>query len=631
MTNPRTPLEQENDRLAALRRTTLLQEMPDPVFDRIVELASRLLGTSIGCVTIVDARHLWFKASTRGSQYRVEREHAFCAHTIAGNDVLVVPDLKRDARFADNPFVTDEPFVRFYAGAPLASEGYNVGALCVLDTVARSDFGERERTILRQLADFLENWLQAANHPLFRDPTTGIYTRQRMLSVLKHELAQSSVCPNMHVRLIGIVDISVPKQMHELTQVMGHEQTERFIVECIDRLSDKIGANRELYRIGLYRFGFFMTEQVGIGIQRKLDALVQSLHEPFDSQVGLLLQPSAKLGVTILREHDNDNAEEILRQASVAADDAWDHSRRWTFYKPQSDASRQRKLQLLTELPAALTSNDQLYLLFQPQIDLATQACVGVEALLRWQHPTLGFVSPIELIDAAEKTALIQPLTNWVLDAAIAQGVRWRAEGLNLRVAVNLSAHDLADDRIVERVSQRLRDHDLPGENLELEFTESTLISDLDASLPKLRQLHMLGVSTAIDDFGTGYCNLSYLQKLSASKIKIDRRFVQDIERNPRGQTLTRAIINLAHDLGYELIAEGIENESTLALMADWGCEQAQGYLFSRPLTPEHLNRWIANGGAARVLARRVAERDDAQALYAKRVSQPGHDVDDER
>lgn len=611
MTNPRHQIDHETERLAALRRSTLLHEADDPIFDQVSELATRLLDSPIGCVTVVDAQYQWFKASTRGSGFRIEREQSFCTHTIASDDVLVVPDMHCDARFTDNPFVTGEPFVRFYAGAPLVFDGKNLGSLCVLDTKPRSDFGETEKAVLKELADFLGNWLEALNNPAYRDPSTGICTRQRMLTVLKHELTQPPAPNTMQVRLIGIVDITVPKQMHELTQVMGHEQTERFIVECIDRLSDKIGAGRELYRLGLYRFGFFMTEQVGIGIQRKLDALVHSLHEPFDSRVGLLLQPSAKLGVTILREHDNDSAEEILRQASVAADDAWEHSRRWTFYKQQSDASRQRKLQLLTELPAALTSNDQLYLLFQPQVDLATHTCGSVEALLRWQHPTLGFVSPIELIDAAERTALIQPLTNWVLDAAIAQCATWRKAGLNLRVAVNLSAYDLADDNIVGRVSQRLRTHDLPGENLELEFTESTLIRDLDATLPKLRQLHMLGVSTAIDDFGTGYCNLSYLQKLSASKIKIDRRFVQNLERDPRSQTLTRAIVNLAHDLGYELVAEGIENENTLALMSNWGCEQAQGYLFSRPLTPEHLTTWIKNGGASQALARHVADRPD--------------------
>jgi EAL domain-containing protein (putative c-di-GMP-specific phosphodiesterase class I) len=214
----------------------------------------------------------------------------------------------------------------------------------------------------------------------------------------------------------------------------------------------------------------------------------------------------------------------------------------------------------------------------------------------------------VELVEAAEKTALIQRLTDWVLDAAMSQCARWRNMGLDLRVAVNLSAHDLADDHIVERVAQRLRRHDLPGENLELEFTESTLIDDLDASLPKLRHLHMLGVSTAIDDFGTGYCNLSYLQKLNASRVKIDRRFVQNLEFDTRGQTLTRAIVNLAHDLGYELVAEGIENRTTLAMMSQWGCEQAQGFLFSRPLAPDDLATWIADNGVQQVLARQVAD-----------------------
>lgn len=611
MTHSRDEHDLESERLAALCRTTLFREAKDPIFDQLSELATRLLDMPHGYVSVVDANHLWLKASTPASDYCVARENSFCTYTIAGNNTHVVTDMCRDPRFADNAAVTGPPFVRFYAGAPLSFDGYNLGALCVMDTKPRPEFGEREIAILEELADFLKHWLKASNNPIYRDPTTGVFTRQRMLSVLTRQLEQPPAPNKTQMRLVGVVDISVPKQMHELTQVMGHEQTERFIVECIDRLSEKIGPEQELYRIGLYRFSFFISEQIGIGvgIQRKLDALVQSLHEPFDSSVGLLLQPSAKLGVTILRENESASAEEILRQATVAADDAWEHKRGWTFYKPQSDAKRQRKLELLTELPAALNSNDQLYLLFQPQIDLASRVCVGVEALLRWQHPKLGFVSPVELIDAAEKTALIQPLTNWVLNAAIAQCARWRAQGLNLRVAVNLSAYDLADDAIIERVSSRLSQHELPGENLELEFTESTLIRDLDASLPKLRQLHMLGVSTAIDDFGTGYCNLSYLQKLNASKIKIDRGFVQNIERDTRGQTLTRAIINLAHDLGYELVAEGIENEATLALVSDWGCEQAQGYLFSRPLTPEHLSDWIANGGAARILARHVADR----------------------
>lgn len=609
MTDSRPQSEHESERLAALDRTPWFQDAYEPMFGQVTELARELLGTTHACVTLVGEHYQWFKSSTRNADYSVPREHSFCSHTVAGGEAFVVSDTHDDPLFARNPFVTGTPFIRFYAGVPLTFDGYNVGALCVLDSAPRPDIGEREIALLKQLAAFLQRCLPQANKPSHRDPSTGIFTRQRMLNVLEQELAQPPTDGTLQMRLIGIVDIAVPKQMHELTLVMGHDQTERFIVECVDRLSNRIGSSRELYRIGMYRFGFFMKEPLGMGVQRRLDALVASLQAPFDSRVGLLLQPSVKLGVTMLREQGSASAEELLRQASVAADDAWQHCRCWTFYKPDSDAARQRKLQLLTELPAALASQEQLYLVFQPQVDLRTRSCVSVEALLRWQHPMLGFVSPVELIEAAEKTALIQRLTDWVLDAAMAQCAQWREMGLDLRVAVNLSAYDLADDHIVERVAQRLRRHDLPGENLELEFTESTLIDDLDASLPKLRHLHMLGVSTAIDDFGTGYCNLSYLQKLNASRVKIDRRFVQNLEYDTRGQTLTRAIVNLAHDLGYELVAEGIENQTTLALMSQWGCEQAQGYLFSRPLAPDELVAWIGEDSVSRILTLQVADQ----------------------
>jgi EAL domain-containing protein (putative c-di-GMP-specific phosphodiesterase class I)/GGDEF domain-containing protein len=607
----------ESERLEALRRSNLLYAPKDAVFDRISQLASKLLGMPLASVTLIDEKEQWFKSFVGSNLERIPRENSFCRHTIRYDHVTVVPDTTRDPRFADNPFVVGEPGIRFYAGAPIKTpEGHHLGTLCVLDTRLRPDFQDSEVETLGELADLISSWIKMRESAGYLDATTGIFTRQRMLETLEAELRNPTARAYAEVRLVGIVDIAMPKQMHDLTQVMGYSQTEQFIVECINRLSSKIGLTQDLYRIGLYRFGFFMNENAGAGIQRKLDALIKTLHEPFDSGVGLLLAPSAKLGVTMVAEHSTASAEDILRQASVAADDAWESSRGWTFYKPHSDAVRQRKLQLLTELPGALTATDQLYLVYQPKIDLATNACLGVEALLRWQHPTLGFVSPIELIEAAEKTALMRPLTNWVLDAAIAQCAQWRKDGLSLQVAVNLSAYDLSDDEMVSRVSERLVKHDLPGEHLELEFTESTLIRDLDAVLPKLQQLHVLGVSTAIDDFGTGYCNLSYLQKLDVSKIKIDRRFVQTLEDDPRGQTLTRAIVNLAHDLDYQIVAEGIENDATLSLLMAWGCEQAQGYLFSRPLAPDALFDWVHAGGSHHAGASKQAGPENADVCF---------------
>jgi EAL domain-containing protein (putative c-di-GMP-specific phosphodiesterase class I)/GGDEF domain-containing protein len=600
MTSEATPAEPyEAERLEALRSTNLLSSANDPVFDRLTQLAARLLDMPLASISLVDDSVVWLKSAVGFSTHRFPRSQTFCAHAVRRDEIMLVADATLDPRFASNPFVVEPPHIRFYAGAPLkTAKGHRLGTLCVLDTRPRPDFQARELAILSELADLVSAWIKMRESAGYLDAATGIFTRGRMLEVLADELRRPISHQDNRVRLVGIVDITVPKQMHDLVQVMGHDRVDQFIVECINRLSRKIGIGEDLYRIGLFRFGFLMTASAGSNIHFRLDALVKTLHEPFDSGLGLLLAPSAKLGVTMLTNDGGATAENVFRQASVAADDAWESSRSWTFFKPQSDAARQRKLALLTELPGALIAEDQLYLAYQPQIELATRECVGVEALLRWQHPQLGQVSPIELIDAAEKTTLMGSITDWVLDAAIAQCAQWHAAGLSLRVAVNLSAHDLSDVNIVTRVAERLERHGLAGANLELEFTESTLIRDIDAVLPKLRQLHELGVTTAIDDFGTGYCNLSYLQKLDASRIKVDRSFVQTLEDNPRGQTLTRAIINLAHELDHQIVAEGIENHNTLAMVTEWGCEQAQGYLFSRPVSSDALVEWIAAGGA---------------------------------
>ncbi|MES1930794.1 putative diguanylate cyclase/phosphodiesterase (GGDEF and EAL domains) [Salinisphaera dokdonensis CL-ES53] len=590
----------EDERLEALRRSDLLNLPRDAIFDRISQLAARLLDMPIASVTLIDESKQWFKSAVGVDIEQVPRDASFCTHAIHADVDTVAHDTTQDARFATNPFVAGEPHVRFYAGAPLRSaEGYSLGTLCVLDTKPRHDFQDAELKTLHELADILSSWIKLRDSAGYLDASTGVFTRRRMIEQIARELKQADKQPSAAVRLVGIADVALPKQMHDLSQVMGHEQTEKFVIECIDRLSSAIGIEHDLYRIGLYRFGFFLSGSIGAGVQRKLNALVKKLHEPFDSGVGVLLAPSATLGVTAITARSSETAEEVLRQASVAADDAWGSSRYWAFYEPQSDALRARKLRLLTDLPDALAGSEQLYLVYQPKIDLATGACVGVEALLRWEHPTLGPVSPIELIDAAEKTALMRPLTNWVIDAALSQRIAWQEQGLTLQIAVNLSAYDLADDNIVNRVCQGLEKHGLPGESLELEFTESTLIRDLDAVIPKLEQLHAFGVSTAIDDFGTGYCNLSYLLKLNVSKIKIDRRFVQALEEHSRGKTLIRAIIRLAQDLDYRIVVEGVENESTVGQLIEWGCEQAQGYLFSKPLRADALSAWVAARGVA--------------------------------
>lgn len=592
----------EAERVDALHRLDLIHAPLDPALDRATDLAARLLEMPVSLITLVDETRQWFKAGVGVEMLGTPRAHSFCAHAIEADDVMVVPDLAADDRFADNLLVVQPPHVRFYAGAPIRTiDGYSLGTLCVMSWEPQPDFGAEQTRILVDLAALVSSWLRMRESAGYLDATTGVFTRQRLLETLGTTLRRSSAAHGLPAPLLGVIDVAMPRQMHDLIQVLGYQHTERFIAECIERLSNAIGQDHPIYRIGLFRFGVLLRAQPDERTRDYLYRLLKTLRQPFDSEIGILLAPDTVMGVARIDAGDDTeiDAGEILRRASAAADDAWESDCCWCYYNPTGEARRQRRVRLLTDLRGALEASDELHLEYQPKVDAASGDCVGVEALLRWQHPELGFVSPAELIDAAEHTALMRPLTDWVLDTALAQIAAWRRRGLTLPVAVNLSAHDIADEAIVERVTTHLRRHQLPGDCLEVEFTESTLIDDLDAAVPRLEQLHAIGVTTAIDDFGTGYCNLAYLQKLNAGKIKIDRRFVQTLDSDERGQVLTRAIVRLAHDLDYRIVAEGVENEATLRLLVDWACDQAQGYLFSRPLIADALHDWVRSGEPA--------------------------------
>ncbi|MES1925586.1 EAL domain-containing protein [Salinisphaera sp. T31B1] len=592
MTIPYTAAD-EAERLDALYRLDLIHGPSDPALDRATTLAARLFDMPISLITLVDRDRQWFKSRVGTTAHGTPRAHSFCLHAIEDNRLLVVPDLTADMRFANNPLVSEPPHIRFYAGAPIRTiDGHIVGTLCVMSDELRPDFGHEQARTLADLAALVSGWLRMRESAGKMDPATGIFTRQRLLERLGTLLRRTrGTGPE---RLLGVVDVALHRQMHELIQVLGHGHAESFIAECIERLAGALGRDQPLYRVGLFRFAVILDEQPGERTAARLSDLVKTLRKPFESDVGVLLAPDTVMGMARIDPGTDraGDAVEILRRASVAADDAWEGEWGWACYEPGRDERRQRKIQLLADLATALRATDQLYLVYQPKIATVDNRCIGVEALLRWQHPRLGFIPPAELIEAAEKTALMRSLTDWVLDTALAQSAAWRRRGLALPVAVNLSAYDIADENMVERIAQRLAFHSLAGDSLEVEFTESMLIHDLDAATRQLKQLHAMGVATAIDDFGTGYCNLSYIQKLDASKIKIDRQFVQTLDTDERGQTLTRAIIRLAHDLGHSVVAEGVENLATLELLVEWGCDQAQGYLFSRPIRADALFDW---------------------------------------
>jgi EAL domain-containing protein (putative c-di-GMP-specific phosphodiesterase class I) len=261
-------------------------------------------------------------------------------------------------------------------------------------------------------------------------------------------------------------------------------------------------------------------------------------------------------------------------------------------YSADQDQYSPDRLALMGELRQAIEQG-QLVLHYQPKVNLRSNLTEGVEALVRWIHPTRGFIRPDQFIALAEHTGLIGPLSVWILNEALRQCRSWLDDEIPLTVAVNLSTRNLQDEALVDIVSTALRDNEVEPSSLDLEITESAIMQDPIRALENLTLLHDMGVRISIDDFGTGYSSLGYLKRLPVDQIKIDRSFVIDMVSNPEDAYIVRTIADLGHNLDLKVVAEGIENQLTWGLLAAMGCDFAQGYHISKPLPAEELTGWL--------------------------------------
>lgn len=582
MKQPALPAN-ERERLSSLHRYRILDTPNEIAFDRITRLASRLLDTPVSLLTLLDKDRQWFKSRVGLEHEGGSREASFCAHAINQHNVMVINDAIVDERFRDNPWVVKDPRIRFYAGAPLrTTEGHALGTLCVIDQKPRHDFSDVQRRNLQDLADLAMTQIEMRQSASHIDPTTGVYSRRKFVEVLNREAEQTR--HDGRQRLVAAVDIALSNRFNEIVRVMGYAYAEDFIQESLRRIEDVLGEGHDLYRIGLLRFGFVISDYAGPFTRTALDRLAEALCEPIRDPQGISLRPMATIGLADLMADYDNPAEHVLRAATLAADSALEAKRPWAFYTPDDDEIRRRRFSMMADLPIALESDDQLYLQYQPQIDLSTGTSDRVEVLLRWRHPTLGEISPAELIEAIEHTGLMSDLTDWVLDRALSQAAAWHRAGIVKGVAVNISATDLADPGLRDRIAAHLRTHGLDGSVLEVEFTESAVIQGIDTVASTLESVRELGVSMAIDDFGTGYCNMMYLQKIPADTIKIDRSFIRDLSPDSRQCRIIEAIVSLAATLGLAVVAEGVENRAVLDLLSQMACDRAQGFHIGAPM-----------------------------------------------
>jgi diguanylate cyclase (GGDEF)-like protein len=431
-----------------------------------------------------------------------------------------------------------------------------------------------------------------------RDPLTGLANRkglERAVADWLHEHAERAEGGAVERRLaLLLLDLDGFKQVND---ALGHRVGDRLLVEVGKRLAAAAagsGADNLVGRLGGDEFAVVVPHLRDTADARRCAAEIMSaLAEPVLLD-GLPIDVGASVGVAVYPEHGT-GFEELMQHADVAMYDAKGRGDSLAVYAPESDHNSPQRLSLLADLRKALESGDEgIALYYQPQVELATGAVVGLEALLRWQHPERGLVDPEELIKVAEHSAVMRLLTLRIVDEVIGQLAAWGTAAEGMRVAVNVSVRDLHTGEIADRIAARLQQMSVDPSRLELEITESALMADPRRVLATLARLERHGVAIALDDFGTGYSSMLHLRRLPLAEVKIDRSFVLGVATDPDDAAIVRSMIDLARALGLRVVAEGVEDERTWRMLVEAGCDLAQGWYFARPMPPDQLIDWLA-------------------------------------
>jgi diguanylate cyclase (GGDEF)-like protein len=382
----------------------------------------------------------------------------------------------------------------------------------------------------------------------------------------------------------------------EVNETLGHDNGDTVLREVADRLRRAIDGTT-VARLGGDEFAVLTPPAVNDTDLRALGDQLVAAVTPRITIDGLHLEAGMSIGVALAPDHAND-AESLLRCADTAMRQAKGRRSGFEVHAGGGETDTRRRLALAHQLRQAIDERE-LTVYYQPKIDMTSGWSVGVEALVRWNHPQLGFLPPDEFIPIAEHTGFIEPLTALVLDAALAQRRTWADAGLELGVAVNVSARSLADRALADRVTRALLRNRCPSDSLTIEITETQLMADPARAAVALRELHDLGVRISIDDFGTGFSSLSSLRALPIDEVKIDKSFVLGVMQNESDAAIVRSIAALGRSLGLHVTAEGVEDADTLQFVTACGAHTAQGYFFTVPLPPDQLEAWMRKRIAA--------------------------------
>ena len=426
----------------------------------------------------------------------------------------------------------------------------------------------------------------ALEHQALHDELTNLPNRVLFQDHLQQAIKNAHRTDSTFAILLMDLD-----RFKEVNDTLGHDAGDLLLVEVGQRLKDTVRSVDTVARLGGDEYVILLENISEQYVERVAEKIRKVLEHPFVLD-GEVVDISASLGIARFPEHGSD-AVTLTRRADMAMYAAKHEQSGIAIYSEAHEHHSRAKLALKSELRQAI-EQDELLVHYQPKIDHATGKVMGVEALVRWQHPKRGFLPPDDFIPAAEQTGLIGPLTRWVLANALNHCARLHQARIFISVAVNLSARNLHDKQLPAEIAGLLESRGIAPAYLVLEITEGTVMADPAFALQTLDQLDKMGITLAIDDFGTGYSSLAYLSRLPVDEIKIDKSFVIDMLADKQAAVIVRSIIDLGHNLGLKVVAEGVETQETWNTLTQWGCDVAQGYYMSKPLAEDKLAQWLA-------------------------------------
>ncbi|MDX2143434.1 MAG: phosphodiesterase, partial [Rhodospirillaceae bacterium] len=448
----------------------------------------------------------------------------------------------------------------------------------------KDEIGRLSETF-NQMMDGIADREAQIEYQSLHDPSTDLPNRLAFERVLTRSIAEAEAAKS--VLSVYLVQIG---RFSDINNTLGHDTGDQLIRQIGELLQRIVKRSDVIARHSTSMFALMLpgagTEQVDPIVERIIAALDEPIIVGANS-----IDVTAWIGEACYPTHGT-TAKTLLQHADTAIFEAKKSSRHYALYDPALDPYKPELLSLMGELRVGL-DRGEFRLFYQPKIDIATEKITAAEALIRWIHPVRGFMPPDKFIPLAEQTGSIQKLTDWALDTAIKQLAEWKPKGIEPKVAINLSARDLSNRKLPDQVAHLLAHYGVGVDKLILEITESAVMEDPKQSMEVLSGLHKMGLTLSIDDYGTGYSSMSYLKSLPVQEIKIDKSFVLKLASNKGDEILVRSTIDLGHNLGLKVTAEGVEDQASLDILKKYGCETGQGYFVSKPIPAPDFEKFF--------------------------------------